>query len=68
MKLLLVALACLIVALVMRFGHVAENQLVTYRTDESVYAIAFNTVASWLLLGIAALLGLAQAVQRVRAR
>jgi hypothetical protein len=68
MKLLWVALACLIVALMMRFGHVAENQLVTYRTDESVYAIAFNTVAFWLLLGIASLLGMAQAVQRVRAR
>ncbi len=68
MKLLWLALACTIVALVMRFGHIAENQLVTYRTDESVYAMAFNTVAFWLLLAIAALLGVAQAVQRVRAR
>lgn len=69
MKFLWLALACIIVALVVRFGHIAENQLVSYRMDESVtYAIAFNTVAFWLLLQIAALLGVAQVVQRVRAR
>ncbi len=68
MKFLWLALACILVALVMRFGHIAENQLVTYRMDESVYAIAFNTVAFLLLLAIAALLGVTQAVQQVRAR
>jgi len=69
MKALWLAIACIIVALVVRFGHVGENDFLSYRVDGSTtYAIALNIVVFWLLLAVAVLSAAVETVQRTRAR
>ena len=67
MKAAWLAAAFFILAVVVRFGHIADNHALSYRANPSTtVAISFTTIIFWLLMAMAGLLAVVALAPRVR--